>query len=88
VVVELQGLLLAREREMDSGEGAIAMWEDGLVAFECTQGKVHTECDDNRVRADAIQQDFFAQARVSSSRFKQQTNHNRMLEEYQSLVCL
>jgi hypothetical protein len=68
VAAELQGQLLAQERELDSREGAIIMWEDGLAAFECALGEVHTEHDDSRVRAEAVQQDFFAQARASSSR--------------------
>jgi hypothetical protein len=33
VAVELQGQLLAWERVLDSREGAIAMWEDGLAAL-------------------------------------------------------
>jgi hypothetical protein len=40
VAIELQGQLLARERELGSRKGTIAMWEDGLAAFElerCTQ---------------------------------------------------
>jgi hypothetical protein len=32
VADELQGQLLAQERELDSREGVIAAWEDGLVA--------------------------------------------------------
>jgi hypothetical protein len=44
VVVELQGLLLARERELDRREGAIAAWEDGFAAFERTLEKVLIEC--------------------------------------------
>jgi hypothetical protein len=45
VVVELRGQLLAGERELNSREGAIVAWEDGLAAFECTLGRVHVECD-------------------------------------------
>jgi hypothetical protein len=40
VVVELQGQLLVRERELDSKEYAITVWEDGLVASEHALGKV------------------------------------------------
>jgi hypothetical protein len=64
------------------------MWEDGLVAFECALGEVHTEHDDSRVRAEAVQQDFFAQACASSSRPRQLTNLNRRLEECQILLFL
>jgi hypothetical protein len=31
-------LLLTRERELDNREGAIAVWDDGLVAFKCALG--------------------------------------------------
>jgi hypothetical protein len=49
VAVELQWSRLAWERELDSREGAITVWEDGLVAFEHAHGKVHTEHDANHV---------------------------------------
>jgi hypothetical protein len=57
VAIELQGKLLAWERELDRWEGAVAAWEEGLDAFAHTLGEVHTECDACRVRA---QWDFFA----------------------------
>jgi hypothetical protein len=62
VVVELQGQLLARERELDSREGAIITWEEGLVAFACALGEVCMEHDTSHARTDAIQRDFFSQA--------------------------
>jgi hypothetical protein len=37
--------LPTRERELDSKDGVIAMWEDGLVAFECALGRACTERD-------------------------------------------
>jgi hypothetical protein len=49
VAIELQGQLLAWERVLDSRKGAIAMWEDGLAAFEHAHGKVHMECDASHV---------------------------------------
>jgi hypothetical protein len=67
VPIELQEQLLSRERELDSQEGAIIAWEEGLVAFAPTLGEVHMECDTSRARADAIQWDFFSQMRASSS---------------------
>jgi hypothetical protein len=54
LVAELQEHLLAQERELDSREGAIAMWEEALVAFERALGKVHMERDASRVRAEAV----------------------------------
>jgi hypothetical protein len=59
VVVELQGQLLARERELDSREGAVVTWEEGLAAFVHTCGEVHVEHDASDAHADAVQQDFF-----------------------------
>jgi hypothetical protein len=59
VAVELHGQLLARDREPNRREGGISMWEDRLAAFKCPHGKVLTECDVGRIRAKAVQQDFF-----------------------------
>jgi hypothetical protein len=53
LVVELQEQLLARERELDSREGTIAMYEDGLLAFEHALGRVHMDHDAKRIRAKA-----------------------------------
>jgi hypothetical protein len=49
MAVELQEKLLARERELDSREGTIAVWEDGLVAFERALGKVDMERGTSRI---------------------------------------
>jgi hypothetical protein len=38
VAVELREMLLTQERELDSREGTIAAWEDGLAAFENALG--------------------------------------------------
>jgi hypothetical protein len=76
VAIELQGQVLARERELDSREGIIAAWEDGLVAFERTLGKVHVEHNISHVWAEAVQQDFTAQSCASSSRSKRLTDLN------------
>jgi hypothetical protein len=67
VTIELQGQLLAWERELDSREGAIITWEEGLVAFARTLGEVRTERDASRACADAVQWDFFTQACASCS---------------------
>jgi hypothetical protein len=55
VAVKLQGQLLTWGRELDSREDAIATWDDGLAAFERALGKVCTERDASRVRAEAVQ---------------------------------
>jgi hypothetical protein len=88
VAIELQGQVLARERELDSREGIIAAWEDGLVAFEHALGKVHIKRNVSHVRAEAVQQDFSAQSCASSSRSKRLTDLNWTLEEHQILFCL
>jgi hypothetical protein len=41
VAVELREMLLTQERELDSREGTIAAWEDGLAAFERALGGAH-----------------------------------------------
>jgi hypothetical protein len=43
VLEELQEQLLAREEELNSREGVITTWEDGLVAFERTLGRACME---------------------------------------------
>jgi hypothetical protein len=58
VILELEEQLLTWERELDSREGAIITWEEGLVAFSCVLREVSTECDASRARVDAIRWDF------------------------------
>jgi hypothetical protein len=70
VVIELQEQLLARERDLDSREGAIIAWEEGLVAFACVLKEVRVKLDASHTCADAVQRDFFSQARASSSQSK------------------
>jgi hypothetical protein len=43
VAIELEEQLLAQERELNSREGAIAAWEDGLEAFGRALKKACTE---------------------------------------------
>jgi hypothetical protein len=88
VTAELQEHLLAQERELDSREGAIVMWEEGFVAFAHTLGEVHAECDASSARADVIQWDFFTQAHASSSQSDQLTDLGRTMEECQILLFL
>jgi hypothetical protein len=70
VVIELQEQLLARERDLDSREGAIIAWEEGLVTFACVLMEVRVKLDASHTCADAVQRDFFSQARASSSQSK------------------
>jgi hypothetical protein len=53
VAVELQGQLLARERELGSREGVIPTWEDALAAFVRTLGKVRSKRDASCVRTES-----------------------------------
>jgi hypothetical protein len=46
LIVELQGRLLAWERELDSRERFLMAHKDGLVAFERSLGRARMECDD------------------------------------------
>jgi hypothetical protein len=59
-----------RGRELDSREGTIVTWDDGLVTFERSLRQVHVEQDASHVQAEAVQRDFSAQARASNSRSK------------------
>jgi hypothetical protein len=54
VAVDLQGKLLARERELNSQEGVIVAWEEGLVAFAHTLAEVHVKRDASRADANAV----------------------------------
>jgi hypothetical protein len=88
VTVEMQGQLLARERELDSWEGVIVAWEEGLAAFVHVLGEMCTKHDASRARVNAIQWDFFTQAHASSSLSEQLTDLGWTLEGCQILLCL
>jgi hypothetical protein len=62
------------------------MWEEGLAAFAHVLGEVCAECDGSQI--DAVQRDFFTQARASNSQSKQLTNLGWTLEECQILLWL
>jgi hypothetical protein len=49
VAVERYEQLLTWEWELNSREGAIAKWEDGLAAFDHALGMVRTERDGSHV---------------------------------------
>jgi hypothetical protein len=66
---------------LDTREGAVVTWEEGLAAFACTLGEVRVERDAYRVRTSVVQRDFFPEVRASSSRSKHLTNLGWMLEE-------
>jgi hypothetical protein len=54
VAVEVQEQLLAQERELDSREGVIATWEDGMATFEAL-GRACMERDAEHIQAEAVQ---------------------------------
>jgi hypothetical protein len=54
VIVELQEQLLARERELDSREGAIVAWEESLISFTRALREVRVKHDASHARVDAI----------------------------------
>jgi hypothetical protein len=72
--------LLARERDLDSREGTIAAWEDGLLAFEFAIGRVCVEHNAESTQAEATWQDNIARIRALTSSSKHSINFNRMLE--------
>jgi hypothetical protein len=53
VANELRDQLLARERELDSREGAITVWGDGLVASKRSLGRACMEHDAEHAQAEA-----------------------------------
>jgi hypothetical protein len=73
-------------RELDSREGDIASWEDGLAAFERALGRLHIERNTKCVQAEAAHQDFLSQKCTSSSRYKQLIDLNQTLEECHILL--
>jgi hypothetical protein len=55
VLDELRVQLLAQERELDSWEGAIVAWKDGLVDSEHAHGRACMERDAKPAQAEAVQ---------------------------------
>jgi hypothetical protein len=58
VIVALEEQVLLREGELDSREGAIITWEEGLVTFARVLGEVSAEHDGSHTRADVVRHDF------------------------------
>jgi hypothetical protein len=79
---------LLGERELDSREGAIVVWEDGLQAFEEILGKACMERDAEHTQAKVVQQDYFAWTCAFTSNSRYSINFNQMLEECQILLSL
>jgi hypothetical protein len=81
VAVELRGQLLARERGLDSKEGAIVAWGDSLVAFECALGRARAECDAECDRAEVVWQDYRATIHAFMAGCRCSFNFDQILEE-------
>jgi hypothetical protein len=62
MVEELQEHLLTQERELDSKEGTIVMWEDGLAAFERALGRACMERNTGCAETEVVQQDYLARS--------------------------
>jgi hypothetical protein len=80
---ELQVQILARERELDSREGAITTWEDGLAASQRTHGRPCMECNDEHAQAKVVWQNSLIRMHAFTFNSKHSINFNRMLEESQ-----
>jgi hypothetical protein len=74
MVVEMHEQLLVRERELASWENALIARENNLLAAESALGMAHMECLIEHDRATAIQQDYWAKLRAST------TSHRRSPE--------
>jgi hypothetical protein len=88
VAAELQEQLLTQERELDSREGTIAAWEDGLAAYKCALGRMCMERDVEHIQAKVALQDYLARTCAFTSSSKHSIKFNRMLEERQILLSL
>jgi hypothetical protein len=64
VAIELREQLLARERELESRQVAIAAREDGPAAFKHALGRVCMECAASCIQVEAAQQDDLAHPRT------------------------
>jgi hypothetical protein len=88
VIDELQEQLLALERELDSQEGTVVTWEEGLTTFAHVLGEASTEHDASSAHADVIRCDFSDQVRTSSTRSGRHNTLSRIVEECAALPCL
>jgi hypothetical protein len=68
VVAELQEQLLARERELDSREGAIVTWEESLLVSARTLREASAESDATRALMATTRRDYLAQIGTFGSR--------------------
>jgi hypothetical protein len=88
VAVKLSGQLLGWERGLDSREGAIVVWENGLAASECALGRAGVECDAKCDQAKAIRQDYRARIHAFMAGCWCSFNFDWILEEHRILLSL
>jgi hypothetical protein len=88
VIAELQDQLLAQERELDSREGTIIMWEESLSTFARVLREACTGRDASHALGGTIRCDYLAQVSASSSQSKRHKALRRMLDERVILLGL
>jgi hypothetical protein len=66
---------------VDSREGAIVAWEDGLAASECALERVCMKRNTEHVHGEGGQQDFYGRMHASSSKSIHFINLNWILKE-------
>jgi hypothetical protein len=84
----LQKQLLTRERKLDSREGAIIVWKDGLAASEHAFGRASMERDAECVQVEVVRLDYLSRTRTFTSASKHSINFSRTLEERHILLSL
>jgi hypothetical protein len=80
MTVELQGRLLAWEKELHSRERVLMAREDGLAPSERAVGRARMECDDECDRAEAVRQDYQARVRAFIAGCWHSLDFDRVLE--------
>jgi hypothetical protein len=88
MAVELLEQLLAQERELDSREGILMAQEDGMVASECSLGRVHMECDSECDRAEVVQLDYLARVHTFTAGCRHSLDFGRVLEGCQFFLSM
>jgi hypothetical protein len=64
IAVEFQEQLVARERVLDSREGTLTTWENGLVASKSALGRVCMERNIECTQAEAARSDYRARIHI------------------------
>jgi hypothetical protein len=86
MVSVLQEQLLTRERELNSQENGLMSLEDDLVAIECALGRVCMECDAECDQDEAVQRDYPAKMRASTTSCQHSLDFDRVLRGCQFIL--